>query len=156
LVIGAGGAARALVYGLKRERAAITISNRGLERGEALARTFACDFVPLSELQRSERSADFDIIVQCTPIGLMGKEDSDLIPDSLFRPGAVVMDTVYRPLWTPFLRKARAAGCLPVSGVEMLLHQGIAQLEWWLGERMQPEVVQPIMRTALTKVLTDE
>ncbi len=195
LVIGAGGVARAIVYGLKHEGAAITVSNRGIERGEALARAFDCAFVPLSELPHAKGKTAFDIIVQCTPVGLMHKEDPalvpdallpraqesrvkgqeptaksqppraksqepradfTLIPDSFLRPGTVVMDTVYRPLWTPFLRKARARGCIAVSGVEMLLHQGVAQLQWWFGDLIRPEVVLPIMGTALMGVLKDE
>jgi shikimate dehydrogenase len=156
LVVGAGGVARAVVYGLKREQAAITVSNRGIERGEALARAFDCDFVPLPELQRPSRGRAFDTIVQCTPVGLMNKEDSAPIPEALFHPGMVVMDTVYRPLWTPLLRKAKAAGCATVPGVEMLLHQGVAQLEWWLGEVIRPDVVLPVMRKALMGALVDE
>jgi shikimate dehydrogenase len=156
LIIGAGGAARAVVYGLKREQVSVTISNRGIERGEGLARTFHCDFVPLSELQRPNRERDFDIIVQCTPIGLMNKEESTLVPENFFRPGMAVLDTVYRPLWTPFLRRARTAGCVAVSGVEMLLHQGIAQLEWWFGELIRPEVVLPVMKKALMGAFEDE
>lgn len=156
LIVGAGGVARAVVYGLKREQAAITISNRGIERGEALARAFDCAFVPLPELQRPSGGADFDIVVQCTAVGLMNKEDPTLIPETLFHPGMVVLDTVYRPLWTPFLRKAKAAGCGTVPGVEMLLHQGIAQLEWWFGELIRPEVVLPVMRKALLGAFADE
>jgi shikimate dehydrogenase len=188
LIIGAGGVARAVVYGLKREGALITVSNRGIERGEALARAFDCAFVPLSELPHAKGKTAFDIIVQCTPLGLMHKEDPaplldallpraqdptaksqpprakrqepradfTLIPDSFFRPGTVVMDTVYRPLWTPFLRKAQAAGCVVISGAEMLLHQGVAQLQWWFGDLIRPEVVLPIMRQALMGILEDE
>jgi shikimate dehydrogenase len=95
-------------------------------------------------------------VVQGTSVGLLDEGESTLIPDSLFRPGAVVMDTVYRPLWTSFLRKAKAAGCIAVPGVEMLLHQGIVQLAWWLGELIRPEVVLPIMRTALLGILANE
>jgi shikimate dehydrogenase len=156
LVIGAGGVARAVVYGLRREGAAVTISNRGVSRGENLAKASACDFIPLSELSAESSRTAFDIIVQCTSVGLMDKEDFTLIPDALFHPGSVVMDTVYRPLWTPFLRKAKAAGCITVSGVEMLLYQGAAQLEWWLGEIIRSEMVVPIMREAVTGFLEDE
>ena len=156
LLIGAGGVARAVGYGLKREGAALTITNRGVARGEALARTLACAFVPLSELGRHDDGMAFDIMVQCTSVGLMEEREFTLIPDSLFRPGAVVMDTVYRPLWTPFLRKAKAAGCLAVPGVEMLLHQGVAQLVWWFGGLIHPEVVLPVMRTILLGILADE
>jgi shikimate dehydrogenase len=156
LVLGAGGVARAVIYGLRREGAAITISNRGIERGEALASKLDCNFIPLSELSVARSTGAFDVIVQCTAVGLLGKEDVPLVRDSLFRPGSVVMDTVYRPMWTPFLRRAKAAGCIAVSGVEMLLHQGAAQLEWWLGDRIRPEVVVPVMRKALTGFLGDE
>jgi shikimate dehydrogenase len=156
LVLGAGGVARAVVYGLKRERAAITIINRGIERGKALARAFDCAFLPALELQRLEEAAAFDIIIQCTSVGLMDEEELTLIPDSLLRPGTVVLDTVYRPLWTAFLRKAKAAGCIVVPGVEMLLHQGIAQLGWWFGDVIQPEAGLPVMREALMGTLTDE
>lgn len=95
-------------------------------------------------------------MVQCTSVGLLEGGDFSLIPDSLFRPGAVAMDTVYRPLKTSFLRKAEAAGCVAVPGVEMLLHQGVAQLVWWFGDLIRPEVVLPIMRTALLGILADE
>ncbi len=202
LIIGAGGVARAVAYGLKREGAAITVSNRGIERGEALARAFSCNFIPLSELPHAKGGGTFDIIVQCTSVGLMDKENlalipdlllpnnqkpsaksqeliansqelktnrqplraksqvpratSALIPDAFFHPGTVAMDTVYRPLWTPFLRKAQAAGCVVISGAEMLLHQGVAQLQWWFGDLIRPEVVLPIMRQALMGILEDE
>jgi shikimate dehydrogenase len=64
----------------------------------------------------------------------------------------VVMDTVYRPAWTDFLRAARKAGCTVVQGSEMLLYQGVAQLEWWLERSMHPEVVDS-MRVALEGAL---
>ena len=156
LIIGAGGVARAVAYGLKREGAALTITNRGVGRGEALARTLDCGFLPLAELGRRDDGMAFHIMVQCTSVGLLEGGDFSLIPDSLFRPGAVAMDTVYRPLKTSFLRKAEAAGCVAVPGVEMLLHQGVAQLVWWFGDLIRPEVVLPIMRTALLGILADE
>jgi shikimate dehydrogenase len=172
LVVGAGGVARALIYGLKCMGARVTISNRGIARGETLAKDFGCDFLSPAELSGLTSQAEFDMIVQCTSVGLTPassaitgqeqrtksqepQEDFTLIPDALFRPGTVAMDTVYRPLRTPFLRKAEAAGCVIVSGLDMLLHQGAAQLEWWLGEVIRPEVVEPIMRKALMRVLED-
>lgn len=144
-VIGAGGVARAVVYGLKREGAQVSVSNRGAERGKALAKMFECDFVPLHELEEHR----FDIVVQCTSVGMMGGASDRLVSDSFFHPGMTVMDTVYRPLWTPFLLSARKAGCFVVSGLEMLINQGAAQLEWWL-ERPAPVAV---MREALTEAL---
>ena len=156
LLIGAGGVARAVGYGLKREGAVVSVTNRGTARGEALAQALNGEFFLLSELGKQNRGTTFQVLVQCTSVGLLDDMEFTLIPDSLFQPGTVAMDTVYRPLWTPFLRKARAAGCTTVTGVEMLLHQGIAQLGWWFGELIRPEVVLPIMRTALLGILADE
>jgi len=156
LLIGAGGVARAVGYGLKREGAVVSVTNRGTARGEALAQALNGDFFPLSELGKQDGGTTFQILVQCTSVGLLDDTEFTLIPDSLFQPGTVAMDTVYRPLWTPFLCKARAAGCTTVTGVEMLLHQGVAQLGWWFGELIRPEVVLPIMRTALLGILADE
>jgi shikimate dehydrogenase len=156
LVLGAGGAARAVVYGLKRSGARVCIANRNAARGEALAKAFGCDFLTLSDLRKDARGSPFDILVQCTPVGLMGHEADPLLPDSIFRPGMVVMDTVYRPLWTQFLKQATSAGCITVHGSEMLLHQGAAQVQWWLGEEtLPPEAVQA-MRSALSKALSHD
>ncbi|HBD06699.1 MAG TPA: shikimate dehydrogenase [Syntrophobacteraceae bacterium] len=148
LVIGAGGSARAVTYGLKRERAEVVITNRTAARGEALAEAFQCAFVPLAEVHRQP----FDILVQCTSVGLSGSGNSDGIPLSVFCSGMVVMDLVYRPLWTPFLQAARDAGCVAVSGLDMLLYQGVAQFEWW-WQRSAP-VAQ--MQDALLRALNRE
>jgi shikimate dehydrogenase len=134
VVIGAGGAAKAVVYGLKREGAVVTVANRTVSRGEMLADAFESGFVPLSELGRHR----FDIAVQCTSVGLGGTNPgSSPAPESFFHPGMVVLDIVYSPVWTPFLHFAKKAGCEVVSGLDMMLYQGAAQLEWWL-ERPAP------------------
>ena len=146
LVLGAGGAARAVVFGLKKAGSLVTVCNRSVERGEALARTFETGFIPLSRL--NDAPGDFEVIVQCTSVGLDGSGSSKIVPDDFFEPGMVVMDTVYRPFWTPFTIAAKKAGCAIVSGLDMLLHQGVAQLEWWLGLPV-PEPTVEVMRDAL-------
>ena len=129
LVVGAGGSARAVVYGLQREGALVTVTNRSPERGETLAAAFECDFVPLADAPRRS----FEVLVQCTSMGLAGGPSGEILPPSVFHTDMVVMDLVYRPRWTPFLLAARDAGCSTVSGLDMLLFQGVAQFEWWLG-----------------------
>jgi shikimate dehydrogenase len=129
LVVGAGGSARAVVYGLQREGAVVTVTNRTPERGESLAAAFQCDFLPFAEAAQR----GFDVLVQCTSVGLAGEAPAEILPASVFQPGMVVMDLVYRPRWTPFMLAARDAGCATVSGLDMLLFQGVAQFEWWLG-----------------------
>ncbi len=156
LVIGAGGAARAVVYGLKREGARVTVSNRCIERGRSLSSSMRCDFISLPALAKSGNGRDFDIVVQCTSVGLMEEQSARLVPDSFFHPGMVVMETVYRPLWTGFLLQARQAGCTTVPGIDMLLHQGVAQLEWWLDRPVPASNGIDVMEKALKKALEDE
>jgi shikimate dehydrogenase len=155
LVVGAGGAARAIVYGLMHEGAAVTITNRTARRGQDLARAFQCDFMPLEELAMAQ-SQGFDVVIQCTSLGLMGKDSALPLSESFFAPGMVVMDIVYHPARTPFLQAAARKGCQTVPGYEMLLYQGVAQLEWWL-ERPIPEAGgAQIMRSVLEKALTHD
>jgi shikimate dehydrogenase len=154
LILGAGGVARAVAFGLKEEMAEVTISNRGLDRGISLAKAFQSQFIPLDELGRT-RSQSFEVVVQCTSVGLAGAESAVLAPMSFFHADMVVMDTVYRPLWTPFLNAAREAGCIVVPGIDMLLYQGVAQVEWWF-ERPIPQAGIQVMREALMSALKDE
>ncbi len=154
LIIGAGGAARAVVYGLSRAGAAITVSNRCIERGQALCREFRGDFIPLELLE--EAPNDFDIVVQCTSVGLEDVRSSPLVSESFFRPEMTVMDIVYRPMWTQFAKAARSAGSTIVSGLDMLLYQGVAQLEWWLGRSIPEQPAVAAMREALEEAAGDE
>jgi shikimate dehydrogenase len=130
IVIGAG---KMSTLAARHLRAAgvteIMVTNRSPERGETLAAALQCDFAPLAEAPR----CSFDVLVQCTSVGLAGGPSGEILPVSVFHPGMVVMDLVYRPRWTPFLLAARDAGCATVSGLDMLLFQGVAQFEWWLG-----------------------
>lgn len=156
LVLGAGGVARAAAFAMKQAQASLTIANRGIDRGKALAEAFNGRFLPLQELQNLEEGFEFDAIIQCTSVGLAPGDSSRILPNRFFRPHMVVLDTVYRPLWTPFLVGARDAGCRVIPGAEMLIHQGLAQLRWWLGDRISTERALPIMREAVMEVLQHE
>lgn len=155
-VIGAGGVARAVAYGLKRGHAEVTIFNRNIRRGESLAKVFDCCFCPLQELSASgSKHQDFDLVIQCTSLGLSGKEAISAVPGSFFDKNMVVMDTVYRPVKTPFLEAAEKAGCRTINGLEMLIYQGAAQVEWWFDLQL-PATSLTTMRTALLRALSDE
>jgi shikimate dehydrogenase len=147
LVLGAGGAARAVAYGLRRAGASVTISNRCVERGRNLSERFLCDFIPLSSLE--ETRTDFDIVVQCTSVGLAENSQAAIVSDSFFRPEMTVMDIVYGSRETAFSKSAGMAGCRIVSGLDMLLYQGAAQIEWWLGRPVPETPVIAAMREAL-------
>ncbi|SPF37479.1 Shikimate dehydrogenase [Syntrophobacter sp. SbD1] len=147
LILGAGGAARAVAYGLKRAGATVTISNRCIGRGSTLAKELKSEFIPLNML--GETAANFDIVVQCTSVGLKDADASPIAFDTFFKPEMTVMDIIYSPPMTAFLKAAGNAGCTVVSGLEMLLYQGAAQLEWWLERPVFDTPAIAAMRRAL-------
>jgi shikimate dehydrogenase len=154
LILGAGGAARSVAYGLIKAGAKVTISNRCVERGKVLSRQIKSNFIPLNTLAKVV--TDFDIVVQCTSVGLENSEASPIVFDSFFKPEMTVMDIIYSPRWTAFSRAARDAGCTVVSGLDMLLYQGAAQLEWWLGRAVFETPAIEAMRQALEEAVNEK
>lgn len=140
-VIGAGGAAQAIVAGFAHYGAQVTIYNRTLERAEALAARFAASAgqvaaAPLEALPQ----ADYHVLINCTPVGMHPNVDASPLeqaaawgPGLPGLPGVVVFDTIYNPAETRLLREAKAAGCQTISGVEMFVRQAAAQFELWTG-----------------------
>ena len=130
LVIGAGGAARAAVFGLKEKGAEVTIVNRTHEAAQKLARQAKAKTIKYEQLAK----ASFDVILNATPIGMRGhKPQSWLKPEQLN--ARLVFDMVYNPIETPLLRMAREKGLPVITGVEMFVQQGARQFEIWTGKR---------------------
>jgi 3-dehydroquinate dehydratase/shikimate dehydrogenase len=147
-VLGAGGAARAVVAGLCDARAKVTIYNRTLEKARALAEEFHCAF---SGLEPSTK-VTADIIVNCTSMGMYPDVNaSPLSPDNL-QPGMVVFDTVYNPLDTLLLQQAQAAGAIPVQGVEMFIRQAMAQFHLFTGRQAQEGIIRDCVIRSLSKI----
>jgi shikimate dehydrogenase len=144
LIIGAGGAARAIGFGLWQRGADLIIANRSVERGRALAADLACRFVPLSEVL----SVSCDCVIQATTVGMAPGPDRSPVPPQLLRPGMVAMDIVYKPLRTRFLRDAEERGCTPISGLDMLLEQAVEQFRLWTG-RTPREALAAALREAM-------
>jgi 3-dehydroquinate dehydratase/shikimate dehydrogenase len=128
-VLGAGGASRAAAFALRKEGAAVTLLARDPEKAAEAARALGCDYGPLSAVVERR----FDALINATPIG--GGEHAELspVPAAAWRAGCVALDMVYDPLETRFLREARAAGAVTISGLEMLLAQAVGQFEAWTG-----------------------
>ena len=112
-VIGAGGGARAIGFGLKQKGCIVTIINRTKSRGEKLAKDLGCRFRPLAEL----KALPYQIVVNATPAGMTPDVDSMPLSPKLINPEVVVMDMVYNPLQTRFLKEAQSIGCTIVDGV---------------------------------------
>ncbi len=131
LVIGAGGAARAVGFGLCAAGATVTVANRTAAAGERLAEALSGTFVPLKEIA----GRPWDIVINTTSVGMTPHEGEMPAAVDLFRSGMVVMDIVYNPLETLFLRRAVEAGCTVIDGLSMFVYQGACQFEMWTGEK---------------------
>jgi shikimate dehydrogenase len=148
LVLGAGGAARAAIFGLQNRGAEACLTNRNQERGRSLAAEMNCTFVEWQSWDRFE----IELLINATPVGMSATRDQSLISAQQLKESMVVLDMVYRPLETRLLKDAAVAGSICVSGLEMLLHQGVAQFEIWTGQKAPVEV----MRQALVESLANE
>jgi len=147
VVIGAGGAARAVIRALAGAGAAdVAVLNRTAARAEEAARLAGA----VGRVGADEDVASADLVVNATPVG-MGEPGPDALPvpaDAL-HDGQVVADLVYQPLVTPLLRAATACGATTLNGVGMLLHQASRAFQLWTGEPAPIEV----MRRAMTEAL---
>jgi shikimate dehydrogenase len=138
LILGAGGSARAIGFGLLEAGAKITLASRTPERGQPLARALGCPWLPLAEAG-SHRA---DALVNATSVGMAPLAEAMPIGRETLASFTVVMDIVYAPLATRLLQEARAAGCRTVDGLAMLLYQGAAQFELWTGRPAPLEVMR--------------
>ncbi|NVM25773.1 MAG: shikimate dehydrogenase [Desulfobacterales bacterium] len=127
LLLGAGGAARAIGFILKEQGVHLTIANRSPERGIALARSLHSPFVLLKDVGKM----DEDILIQATPVGMYPHKDQCLIPEYLLKEGMVVMDIIYNPPETRLVKTARKRGCRTITGLTMFVYQGAEQFRLW-------------------------
>lgn len=145
-LLGAGGAARAIGFGLLEAGARVTVFNRGIERGQALADSLGAPFYPLDQF--GDHPAD--IVINTTSVGMTPNTAAMPVAAETLAAHMVVMDIVYNPLETALLRAARARGCTTIDGVAMFVHQGVRQLALWTDR--QPPVA--VMRQAVLNALT--
>ena len=146
-VLGAGGAARAVVLSLaERGAREIRLINRTLDTSQALAQEFGAPVIALPWSERHSALADISLLVNTTSLGMQGKEPLDL--DLTALPAhAYVCDVIYAPLETPLLAAARARGNTTVNGLGMLLHQARPAFAAWFG--VMPEVTDELRRAVL-------
>ncbi|NPA84539.1 MAG: shikimate dehydrogenase [Crenarchaeota archaeon] len=126
-ILGAGGAARAAVVAFMDD-AHVTIFNRTPERARELARLFGVEARSLSEVGEIRKH---DVVINATPVGMDGS--SSPVPPEALTKGQVVVDMIYRPLYTPLLKMARERGAVAVNGLKMLVVQGVESERIWLG-----------------------
>jgi shikimate dehydrogenase len=152
LVLGAGGASRAVVFGLiERGVRCVHLANRTIDRARALADQFGAQVHPVSWDEAADLLPRANLLVNTTSLGMHGQSALELdigrLPSQ-----AVVADLVYVPLVTPLLAAARARGLRTADGLGMLLHQAVRGFELWFGRR--PEVT-PELRALVEADLTN-
>lgn len=157
LVLGSGGAARAITITIAREAPPEQMVILGIEmdeldclladvqsRGKAAVRGGR-----LTERSLGQEMPQADILLHCTPVGMHPNEQRSLVARPLFRPELVVFDVVYNPRRTKLLRDAEAAGCRTIEGLEMFLGQAYVQLELWTGQQAPREVMRRVVEAKL-------
>ncbi len=144
LVLGAGGAGRAAVFGLRDKGAEVWILNRTPETAQKLARQAGAKTIKREAVAK----VGFDIIINATSVGMTGNKAAPLLlPEDLNC--RLVFDLVYSPLETPLLRAARLKGIAVISGVEMFVQQGARQFEIWTGKPAPEEEMLRVVLHAL-------
>lgn len=147
-ILGAGGAARAAVWGLRKAGAKVTIFNRSRDKAEKLAAEFGCA-VGDTENMRSVRQ--MDIIFNATSVGLAPNEHDTPLPKQFITAHHIVFDAVYVPHETQLIRDARDRGARVIHGIEMLLHQGAAQFELYTGRKAPVAAMRSALLTCIRR-----
>ncbi|QAY65304.1 shikimate dehydrogenase [Paenibacillus protaetiae] len=152
LVIGAGGAARGIVYALAGERPErITIANRTIDKAEELARSFSsrAELQAIANDRLQEACGEADLVINTTSVGMYPNVQDTPVGKGWIREGAVVSDLIYNPLVTRFLKEAEESGCRIHGGLGMFVHQGAIAFEYWTG---RPAPVHAMRETVMASL----
>jgi 3-dehydroquinate dehydratase/shikimate dehydrogenase len=142
LILGAGGAARAVGHGLLQQGAVVTLTNRSRDRGKSLAAELGCQFTSWE----NRGSEICDVLVNCTSVGMHPNVDESPFEQHWLSDSTLVFDTVYNPEQTLLLKQARDRGCASVSGVEMFIRQAALQFELFTGYEAPVEYMTETLR----------
>jgi shikimate dehydrogenase len=152
VVVGAGGAARAVVNGLVDEEAKVHVVNRTGQRAEALADEVSAigpATVTWGALSDLEDLRPYDVLVNASSAGMLEYGPASLVKETAILPGLVVMDIVYKPVRTELLRLAEHAGARVLHGGRMLLHQACRQFELYTGHPAPAEAMNEALEQAV-------
>ncbi|MBO0724302.1 MAG: shikimate dehydrogenase [Blastocatellia bacterium] len=143
-VIGAGGSARAICYGLSQRDAAVTIYAREIKKAQPLADEFRARIAPLESF-----NGEADVVINCSPVGMKGhSEGQSLIEAESLEGVNLVYDLIYTPEETALLREAKQAGCRTLGGLAMLVGQAAEQFQLWTGLEAPVDVMWRAVRSA--------
>ena len=155
LLLGAGGAAKAIAFSLAEEVGELVVLNRTSEKAKELAAVLGQKFGkkvvggPLSSDTVQKNLRDSDILINATRVGMHPHESQTMVEPQWLRSDLTVMDIVYNPIETRLAKDAKAVGAKVINGVEMLIYQGAASFELWTSRSAPIEVMR---RAALNKL----
>ena len=155
VMLGSGGAARAIAFALGTEAGIARLSLLGIDEGErtALAQDLqsktglTVQAAPLDDATLRQVLPEAQVLVHCTPMGMSPNVQGTSVPAPLLHAGLTVMDIVYNPRETRLLREAKAAGCRTIPGLEMFLHQAAAQFELWTNQAAPTDVMRAVLES---------
>jgi len=145
LIRGAGGAARAVAFGIQEKGGKVAVTDLDMTKALALSRKLWVEVVAPDSLEQYPAA----VLINATPVGMAPQSEAIPIHPDLLDRFQVVMDIVYKPLETRLLREARAQGCQVIDGLQMLIHQGAAQFELWTGRPAPRDVMARAAYTGL-------
>jgi shikimate dehydrogenase len=148
VIIGAGGTARAAVFGIMKEGGLPVIVNRTLENGKLLSEKFDCPFYALNDIGKIEA----DCLINTTPVGMYPYIDKSPVDARALAGYKYVMDVIYNPLKTKLLKDAGRLGCHVFSGLDMFVHQGAEQIKLWTGKEPDRKLMKKTVLEKLTRV----
>lgn len=175
-LFGAGGVAKAIGFALKNENAEVTVINRTPEKGKKLAEKLDCRFIELEEIKTTIKAGkefnafsegrkksisfeslkgieekklnlDFDIIINCTNVGMRPLKGESVVPLELLHENLVGFDTVYNPLITQFLKDVKSKGGEIITGMEMFMLQAMEQFKIFTEKKIEKKLIEEILKT---------
>ncbi len=152
LVLGAGGAGKAVAYGLIQRQVRVTVSDFEDAKAQYLAGLLGCDYVDW-ELRHGTRA---DIIANCTPVGMHPNVDHTPFEKSGLKKEMIVFDAVYNPENTLLIKNAKAKGCKTVSGVEMFIGQACMQFKLFTGSKGPATLMRKLVKQTISAIHEDE
>jgi shikimate dehydrogenase len=155
VMLGSGGAARAIAFALAAESGADKLTLLGVDDKERTALAsdlrskakMAIEDAFLDDSSLGRAIPEAQILIHCTPLGMSPKSDATCVPAPLLHPGLAVMDIVYNPRVTRLLLEAKRAGCKTIPGLEMFLNQAVTQFELWTNRPAPVDVMRAVLES---------
>ena len=141
VIIGAGGAARAIGFGILAEGGDLIILNKFKDEGELLANDLRVNYYPITDFEK----LDCQILINATPLGMTPNVETTPVKSESLHKDMIVMDIVYNPLKTKLLKEAESKGCTTVDGVSMFIYQGAFQFELWTGQQAPVDLMRTVV-----------